>query len=200
MILAIIAVGETYRKELDSNVELLKKLPCPIIVLSDKVEHDCFFYKLHSGQDFSYFEKLYFSLELVERFGEDVLYADVKRLKTFDFENLEMNTLGSLQFLRYWPLGDKFENYIEQPYWRPFIQKCESEKIDYKNLPAIDESLLLFKKTIKASALIDEIREIQPVFREMWKSQHVYKAMDNAEGLALSYALQKCLLNKKLND
>jgi hypothetical protein len=57
---------------------------------------------------------------------------------------------------------------------------------------AIRETELFFSKDIDANCLVKHLKNIQPLFRKMSLKNPTYPCYDNAEGIALSYALKKC--------
>jgi hypothetical protein len=188
MIISLVAVGEEYTNKLDFAIESFKSHK--ISLLSDLVRDDVFYCQKYENKKFSYFDKLYFSLDLVDKFKEDVFYLDVTKINEVDL-SFPKNQL--FYYKSHWPYGDIFENYLQYNFFEPIINYWEEKNVDYKSLPVIRETELFFSKEIDSKLIIKKLKDIQPIFRNMSLRQQNYPGYDNAEGLALSYVLK--LLN-----
>jgi hypothetical protein len=188
MIITLVAVGYGYSDKIN---EVLHKLSnYKVCLLTDVIIDDVFYCEKYLNNTFSYFDKFYFSLQMVEKFKDDVFYIDINKIDEVDF-NFNKDT--QFYFKSHWPYGDYFEDYFKYTnYFNPFIDYCNSVGIDYKRLPVIRETELFFGKDINTNSMLHLLREIQPIFRKMCSEQTKYKGLDNGEGLALSYALKRC--------
>jgi hypothetical protein len=191
MIIALIAIGEKYREMLDSQVERLKASSHRVALLTDKPDYDFEWVEEYTEPKFSYFEKMYFSLRMIDKFEDDVYYIDVRYLEDIDLSNLEADMSKQFWFKGYWPYGDYLQDYEHLDYFEPFIYYCKANGIDYKRLEAIGETEFCFRKDVPTEELSRALENIQPIFRAMWHRQTNYECYDNAEGIALAFALKK---------
>lgn len=191
MIIALIAIGDKYREMLDSQLERLKNSPHQIALLTDKPVYDFEWVEEYTEPKFSYFEKMYFSLRMIEQFQDDVYYIDVRYLEDIDLSNLKADMSKPFWFMGHWPYGDYLEDYEHLDYFEPFIYYCKANHVDYKRLEAIGETEFCFRKDIPTRDLARALENIQPIFRAMWERQTNYECYDNAEGIALAFALKK---------
>lgn len=185
MIISLVAVGEQYRNKLDFVIEHFKSHK--ISLLTDLVRDDVFFCKKYQNEKFSYFDKLYFSLNLIDKFKEDVFYVDITKVSEVDL-SFPKNKL--FYYKSHWPYGDTFGDYTQYSFFEPIINYWEEKKVEYKSLPVIRETELFFNKEIDSKLIIQKLKDIQPMFRNMSLREQNYSGYDNAEGLALSYVLK----------
>ena len=189
MIISLVAVGDSYR----DKISLEKLTPYNVCLLSDIKNTDVFYSEKYDKERFSYFDKLYFSLDMVERFKEDVFYIDVTKL---DEVNFDFPKDGPFYYKSHWPYGDYFDDYIKYDYFEPLIKYFSDNGVDYKSLPAIRETEIFFSKNLNVELIKNRLKEIQPIFREMSINKPVYSGYDNAEGIALSYVMKTLKLIK----
>lgn len=185
MIIALVAVGEQYRNQID---DALKKFNSyDICLLSDIERNDVFYFEKYKSETFSYFDKLYFSLNMVSKFKSDVFYVDINK-----FNEVNLNFLKSslFYFKSHWPYGNTFGDYIQYEYFKPIIDYWSNNNINYLDLPAIRETELFFNKKMDVDEVVEGLKQLQPIFREMSELKQTYVGHDNAEGLALSYVLK----------
>lgn len=185
MIISLVAVGEQYRNKLDFALEHFKSHK--ISLLTDLVRNDVFYCQKYENENFSYFDKLYFSLDLIDKFKEDVFYVDVTKINEVDL-HFPKNQL--FYYKSHWPYGDTFEDYIQYNFFESIINYWEEKNVDYTSLPVIRETELFFNKDIDSKQIIKKLKDIQPIFRDMSLKVRNYSGFDNAEGLALSYVLK----------
>lgn len=185
MIISLVAIGEQYRNKIDFALEYFK--PYKVSLLTDLIRDDVFYCQKYENEKFSYFDKLYFSLNLIDKFKEDVFYVDITKINEVDL-HFPKNQL--FYYKSHWPYGDKFEDYIQYDFFKPIINYWEEKNVDYKSLPVIRETELFFNKEIDSKLIIKKLKEIQPIFRDMSLKNQNYPGYDNAEGIALSYVLK----------
>lgn len=186
MIIAIVAVGEDYSNKIEYAIDYLKDYD--ICLLTDSYKRNVFYYEKYNNEKFSYFDKLYFSLKMVNKFKTDVFYVDINKL---DEINFDFPKDSKFYFKSHWPYGNNFKDYLKyNDYFLPFISYCEAMNVDYNILPAIRETELFFGKDIDTKFICKELKKLQPIFRTMSHSQTKYKGLDNGEGIALSFALK----------
>jgi len=185
MIISLVAVGETYANKVNDALEYFKSYD--ICLLSDIKRNDVFYFEKYDKEKFSYFDKLYFSLDLVNKFNRDVFYVDITKISEVD---MNFNKNNVFYYKSHWPHGDYFEDYTHYEYFQPLIDYWDKNNIDYKKLPAIRETELFFMKQINSKFVTEELKKIQPIFREMSIKNQTYHGYDNAEGIALAFALK----------
>jgi len=185
MIISLVAVGEQYRSKLNFALEYFKTYK--ISLLTDLVIDEVFNCQKYENEQFSYFDKLYFSLETVNKFKEDVFYVDITKIEEVDL-HFPKNKL--FYYKSHWPYGNLFGDYIQYVYFNQIINYWKENKVDYLNLPAIRETELFFSKDIDSNLIIEKLKDIQPIFRDMSLKERNYRGYDNAEGIALSYVLK----------
>jgi hypothetical protein len=185
MILSLVAVGETYREKLESVLHNFNTYK--ICLLTDLEREDVFYCEKYSDERFSYFDKFYFTLNLINKFKEDVFYVDVTKTNEIDL-NFPKNQL--FYYKSHWPYGDTFDSYKKYNYFKPLVKHWDGNNLNYDYLPAIRETELFFNKDIDSESIIEKLKEIQPIFRDMSIRESNYPGYDNGEGIALSYALK----------
>lgn len=186
MLICLVAIGEKYNNHLTSALNFFKYYD--VCLLSDVERNDVFYFEKHDNE-FSYFDKLYFSLNMVNKFKRDVFYVDVNKIYGVDL-NFEKNKL--FYHKHHWPFGNSFQDYLTYDFFDPLIKNWPDSNIDFTQLPAIGETELFFNKKLDVTSIIKHLENIQPLFREMSLVKPTYSGYDNAEGIALAYALKKC--------
>jgi len=187
MIIALVSVGEHYNDKLKEALDFFKSYD--ICLLSDIETKNIFYYEKYMNDKFSYFDKLYFSLNMVNKFKRDVFYVDITKTSEVNFDFVKTN---KFYFKSHWPFGNHLKDYLQYEFFNPLIEDWSEPDIDYTELVAIRETELFFSKDIDANCLVKHLKNIQPLFRKMSLKNPTYPCYDNAEGIALSYALKKC--------
>ncbi len=185
MIISIVSVGESYNEKLKFALDFFKSYD--VCLLSDKKRDDVFYFEKYEGGKFSYFDKLYFSLDLVTKFKRDVFYVDVTKISEV---NLDFSKDCLFYYKSHWPFGDLFQDYLKYDFFDPLVEDWDDLNVDYKKLPAIRETELFFSKDLNADLVIEKLKSIQYIFRKMSIKKPTYPGYDNAEGIALAYALR----------
>jgi hypothetical protein len=184
MVISLVAVGEPYRNKLELVLNKFKSYK--ICLLTDLKREDVFYCEKYQNDRFSYFDKFYFSLDIINKFKEDVFYVDITKVNEI---NLDFPKNQLFYYKSHWPYGNTFFNYKKYSYFEPLI-KYWGDNVNYDCLPAIRETELFFNKDIDSESIIKKLKEIQPIFREMSIKESNYPGYDNGEGIALSYALK----------
>ena len=185
MIISLVSVGASYNEKLNFALDFFKSHD--VCLLSDTERDNVFYFEKYDGGKFSYFDKLYFSLELVNKFKTDVFYVDVTKVSEVD---LTFSRDCLFYYKSHWPFGNLFSDYLKYDFFDPLVEKWDNPDIDYRNLPAIRETELFFSKDLDVNLISKRLKSIQPLFREMSIRKPTYPGYDNAEGIALAYALR----------
>lgn len=187
MILALVAVGDVYIKNSLIHIDKFINRGWDVRVLTDKPEKyrrvKTYQYK---NKIFSYFDKLLFLLKIMEEEKSSVLYVDADWVQNVKRDFME-NFKGSNDFLYYdnWPEYDDEYFSIIHDYWK----KIEFDNV---NLETILEWVIYFPYSEKISKLRHDLEEIKPVFEYTSLCHNTeYNGLGNAEGLGLSYILNK---------
>jgi hypothetical protein len=162
MIVSLVAVGKDYNNQLTFALDFFKEYD--ICLLGDIERDDVFYFEKYNKVKFSYFDKLYFSLSMVDKFYHR----------------------------KHWPFGNTLQDYLMYDFFNPLIENWVDSDVDFTQLLAIGETELFFNKKLDVKSIIKHLEIIQPIFREMSTTKPTYTGYDNAEGIALSYALKKC--------
>lgn len=193
MILSIVAVGEQYAKICLPHLDRFKKRGYDIKILTDNPNfftgYDT---QLYENKIFSYFDKLIFSLRLIEKHKTDVLYIDSDWIGNVNDEFIK-NFSGDKNVLYYdnWE-NDLFINYIEDFYWKDLLFYFNLNKIEYNHLKLPLEWIFYFPNINNVSQVLFDLEKIKPIFD--WISTVVpsqYIGNGNGEGLGLSHVLDK---------
>ena len=187
MRVSLVAVGKDYNNQLTFALDFFKEYD--ICLLGDIERDDVFYFEKYNKVKFSYFDKLYFSLSMVDKFKRDVFYVDVNKISDV-FLDFEKNKL--FYHRKHWPFGNTLQDYLMYDFFNPLIENWVDSDVDFTKLPAIGETELFFNKKLDVKSIIKHLEIIQPIFREMSTTKPTYTGYDNAEGIALSYALKKC--------
>ncbi len=193
-IIALVAVGEFYIQEIKDYYWDLKKDGFTIKVLTDDSSHfDVNDVTIYKRPVFNYFDKLHFSLSLVEKYGKNVIYMDgTSALPKHIVANISSRSDSDFIYTSNWPKGN-FYGYEDDPCFRYLF-----EYFHYKNIPIIDyptilEQVMVFKKTINYELINKELQIIQTVFdyiSVMNNNTYIRPfVLGSAEGLALSIVL-----------
>ena len=208
--LAIVAVGD-YAMELVYGLSIIENLGNhfnTVNVLTDKVEtlqnytsgtKLTYIFTPYQKEQFNYFDKLYFSLNLSLVTKKDTVYCDagmLNRLNDYDFNNDN----PGIVYPREW--GDNSSNAnmlrgfgcdaFEEGYWDEFIVYLEKNGIKPDSVPTIFEQTLLFNYDENYDQVISYLESVEDLFIGYSNSKESkYTAVGNGEGLALAYACIK---------
>lgn len=193
MILSIVAVGDRYVENCLPHLDRFKNCGYQIKILTDNpksfIGYDV---QLYENKIFSYFDKLIFSLRLVEKYKTDVLYIDADWIQNVN-DNFIKEFSGHDNVLYYdnWEYGI-FENCSNDFYWKDLLFYFNLNKINYNHLKLPLEWIFYFPTISNISEVLFDIEKIKPIFD--WISTVVpsqYTGNGNGEGLGLSYVLDK---------
>lgn len=195
IIIALVAVGELYVKEIIPYYNSLKEAGYDVKVLTDQPDlfkEDAFIYK---KRVFNFFDKLYFSLNLVEKYNKTVIYVDGQEAISPELINQYTTEIDTdFMYTADWTLGG-FHEYMDKANFKHLVEYLNIFKIPVKNYLTIYEHILVFNKSIDSSLVIKELEDIQPVFDYMalLNCGMYFKnyELGDAEGLALSIVLDK---------
>jgi hypothetical protein len=153
---------------------------------------------VYNRKIFTYLDKLFFCLELVEEYNCSVLsldsdkYYEEHRIRSF----IEKSQHHQITYQGSWP-GGNFDAYKDiNPCFKYLKEYCEYRGIEYKNWKTIWEYAMFFRDDIDYQAIKYELETIAPVFTYMsLMNKDTYDrtpfALGGAEGLALSIVLDK---------
>jgi hypothetical protein len=193
MILAIVAVGDRYIENCLPHLDRFKNYGYQIKILTDNpksfIGYDV---QLYENKIFSYFDKLIFSLRIVEKYKTDVLYIDADWIQNVN-DNFIKEFSGHDNVLYYddWEYVI-FENCSNDFYWRDLLFYFNLNKISYNHLKLPLEWMFYFPNINNISDVLLDIEKIKPIFD--WISTVVpsqYTGNGNGEGLGLSHVLDK---------
>ena len=197
MILSIVAVGDFYIDSCKPYLNKFKDKGYDIEILTDQPQKfDDYNTHFYENKIFSYFDKLIFSLRLVEKYKTDVLYIDSDWLQYIN-DNFINSFSGSNNVL-YCENWEKeiFGNCLDDFYWKDLIFYFNLYNIDYKHIILPMEWMFYYPKIENVSDLLYDLEKIKPIFD--WISTVVssqYSGNGNGEGLGLSYVLDKNKVN-----
>ena len=208
--LAVVAIGK-YAMEFVYSLGIIENLSNhfnTVYVLTDKVEtlqnytsgtKLTYIFTPYQKEQFNYFDKLYFSLNLALVTQKDTLYCDAGMLNRLNDYDLNNNTPG-LVYPREWGENSSNANMLrgfgcdafEEGYWDEFIVYLEKHGIKPDSVPTIFEQTLLFNYDENYDQVISYLESVEDLFIGYSKSKHnKYTAVGNGEGLALAYACIK---------
>ena len=208
--LAIVAVGD-YAMEFVYGLSVIENLGShfnTVNVLTDKVEtlqnytsgtKLTYIFTPYQKEQFNYFDKLYFSLNLSLVTKKDTVYCDagmLNRLNDYDFNNDNPGVV----YPREWGNNSSNANMLrgfgcdafEEGYWDEFIVYLEKNGIKPDSVPTIFEQTLLFNYNENYDQVISYLESVEDLFIGYSNSKESkYTAVGNGEGLALAYACIK---------
>lgn len=190
-IVVLVAVGDTYVNEILEYYTELKSNQIIIKILTDQPElFDLNDVVLYQKTVFNYFDKIFFSLKIVEMYQKSVIYVDGSTPIFKDsFDTLMEQLTFNFLYVNNWPKGDFFE-YKDETCFRFLLEYMNYRNIPLKNYPTITEQIMVFNKSINYQLIKRELEIIQPVFdyislmNDMTYSKPF--VLGGAEGLALS--------------
>lgn len=193
-IISLVAVGDFYTEEIMPHYEKFKVKGLDVNVLTDKPE-------LFNNGDttqytksvFNYFDKIFHSLYLIEKYNKSVIYLDGS--SNIDMNNLtthQISSYGDFTYFENWPAGNFF-NYKDEKCFRFLLEYFEYRNIKLKDYPTISEKIMIFNKSLNHKLVKHELEKIQPVFDyiSLMNDMTYIKpfVLGGAEGLALSIIL-----------
>ena len=201
MNLCLVIVGEDYVEALHGGVKHLSSFEKDkIYVLTDEKlkvsnilkEYNVEYFE-YKEKHFSYFNKLYFLLDIINKANGNVVYVDIKRLKyllNYDILNIKqgINTIG--------PWGndtktaDKLINKKTECFEKGYFNEIvKSFDITPKKIETILEQLLVITPDINSSKILQILKNYEELFiKTSITKKSVYDCVGNGEGLALGYA------------
>lgn len=210
MVLALVSINNPYCDDISKKIKRFVDNGWEIFILTnhpnDFTEYNTVFYPY---KIFSYYYKLLFSLSIVEKYDKDVLYVDIKNIDEVS-DNIIKNFKGSDKFifLDHWQVlvtrgseimeckFDKWEKFNDNidPYFIQLKEYFNKINFDYSEMITIWERIMYFPKYKNVSEIILELEKIKPIFEYssiINDSDYKNKGIGNAEGLAMSYILNK---------
>lgn len=150
---------------------------------------------------FNYFDKLFFCIDIVEKYKTNVLYFDAKNIHNnywFDKKTIESYISKSKDYhFTYpysWPHGG-FDYYKNNKVFKYLLDYMEYRKIPIIDYQTIHEKVFFFSKDIDVKLLRRELEIIKPVFDYVSimkdATYQVPFRLGCAEGLALSIVLER---------
>jgi len=193
-IISLVAVGDFYVHEIESTYYRLKNEGYEVKILTNNPK---FFDKrdivVYQKENFNYFDKIYFSIDLIKQYGKTVIYFDGS-----DSPNIETIIRRILKedshfiYRENWPKGD-FYNYKDENCFRFLLEYLNYRKMPLINYPTISEKLMIFNKKLDHKLVKSELEKIQPVFDYISVMNYTTYSkpfvIGGAEGLALSIVL-----------
>jgi hypothetical protein len=193
-IIVLVAVGEYYNQEIKDYYWDLKNSGFTIKVLTDEPSHyDINDISLYNRPIFNYFDKIHFSLKIVEEYGNNVIYMDgTSALPKHILTNISSRSESDFIYTSNWPKGN-FYGYEDDPCFRYLFEYFRYKNIPIINYPTILEQVMVFKKTINYKLINKELQILQTVFdyiSVMNDNTYIRPfVLGSAEGLALSIVL-----------
>lgn len=193
-IIALVAVGEFYIQEIKDYYWDLKKLGFSVKVLTDDSsyfdENDV---TLYEKPIFNYFDKLYFSLNLIKKYNKNIIYMDgTSALPQNILLDITQRSDSDFIYTSNWPKGNFFA-YDYTPSFKYLFDYLKYKQIPIKDYPTILEQVMVFKKTIDYKLISKELQIIQTVFDyvSIMNDETYIRpfVIGSAEGLALSIVL-----------
>ena len=197
-ILCLVAVGDKYTPYISPSIEKLSE-KYDLCLLTNKKNrlYGVLDQEIYTSKIFTYFAKLTFCIRMALKYKQGVYYCDINKLEELD--KLSVNNDGAFYYLRHWPVAEYFHEMEHVQYWRKLIWFWMDRKYDYKQLTTIEEHAFYLPYSDKLNKLEYVVEEIKPIFEyTSLTNDNPYKAIGNGEGLALSYALDVCNINKQI--
>jgi hypothetical protein len=195
-IVALVAVGRSYVEEIVPYYNRLKKSGYEVKVLTDHLDQfESEDVTPYTKRIFNYFDKIYFTLELVKRYNRTVIFVDGEEsIAEWMIERYTNNLTTDCTYVEDWQLGG-FLRYANEATFEYLTKYLALYDIPIKDYPTIYEHIVVFNKTIDYQLVIDQLEQIQPVFDYMavlnCKLYNKPFILGHAEGLALSIILDQ---------
>jgi len=197
-ILCLVACGDKYTPYISSSIEKLSE-KYDLCLLTNKKNrlYGVLDQEIYTSKIFTYFAKLTFCIRMALKHKQGVYYCDINKLDELD--NLSAKHDGAFYYLRHWPGVKYFYELEHENYWRKIIWFWMDRGYDYSGLTTIEEHAFYLPYSDKLDKLEYVVEEIKPIFEyTSLTNDNIYKAIGNGEGLALSYALDVCDINKQI--
>ena len=124
-------------------------------------------------------------------------YCDINKL--YELANIDVTDKYKFTYIREWPKLTYFSQMENEMYWRKLVWFWIERGYDYKQLKTIEEHCFYMPFHKQNEKLLHTIEEIKPVFEYLsitHENKYSDRGIGNGEGLALSYALDVCNMNK----
>lgn len=193
-IIVLVAIGEFYIQEIKDYYWELKNSGFTVKVLTDDPTHfDINDISLYDKPIFNYFDKIHFSLKIVEEYNANVIYMDgTSALPKEILTTISSKSNSDFIYTKNWPKGN-FYDYQDDPCFRYLFQYFHYKNIPIIDYPTILEQVMVFKKNIDYRLIKKELQIIQTVFdyiSVMNNNTYIRPfVLGSAEGLALSIIL-----------
>jgi len=153
--------------------------------------------EIYTSKIFSYFAKLTFSIRMALKHKRGAYYCDINKL--YELANIDVTDKYKFTYIREWPKLTYFSQMENEIYWRKLVWFWIERGYDYKQLKTIEEHCFYMPFHKQNEKLLHTIEEIKPVFEYLsitHENKYSDRGIGNGEGLALSYALDVCNMNK----
>lgn len=201
MILTLILVGDEHINDALPHIRIFSSNGWLVEILTDQPEKfkgsDNRYVNIteYNEKIFSYFQKLLFPIQISKKHKSGVLYVDSSLL--FAIPRVFINYFeGGDSFLYYknWPNGETLKDYINDIYFSKIVDYFVMKNIkNYENFITILEWIYYIPyDENKVDKLLYDAENIKPIFEytSVIFKPH-YSGVGNAEGLGLSYILDK---------
>lgn len=206
MILALVSINNVVDETIYPHIDKFIENGWDVRILTNNLD----FYKHYNVvyypyKIFSYYYKLLFPLQVMEKEHKDILYIDIKNLHEIDIDFIK-NFKGSNHFLYldHWQKLDSYDEINDRHIFVPWVKICDNElplieplidyfnliKFDYSEMITIWERMMYFPYFDNISDIIYEIEKVKPIFEYMSiNDDNIYskRGIGYGEGLALSY-------------
>jgi hypothetical protein len=206
MILCLISVGGIYNSEMDFHIKQYVENGWDVIILTNTPELFSQYKTIYYPYKvFSYFFKLLFPLQIMEKEKQDVLYIDIKNLGEISQRIIEeFKGSDSFLYLDHWQKLDHYNQITGQYYFVPWVKMTDHQiklleplheyfdeiNFDSSELVTIWERMMYFPFFDNVSEILYELEKIKPLFEYMSiidDGDYSQKGIGYGEGLALSY-------------
>lgn len=205
MILTLVLVGDEHITDARPFIRMFSSKGWTIEILTDQpgklkgIGYDNINLHQYNNKIFSYFEKILFPIQISQKYKSGVLYVDSSLLFAVPKSFIEsFNESNSFLYYKNWPNGETFKDYKDDVYFGNIIDYFVMEKVEnYEDLITILEWIYYIPyNEDKVEQLIYDVERIKPIFEysSVIFKPH-YSGIGNAEGLALSYVLNKNLIS-----
>lgn len=194
-IFSLVAVGESYIKEIEGTYKTLKANNFQVKILTDNPDlFDKDDVTIYQKSNFNYFDKIYFSLNLIQLYKKSVIYLDGGYDVNFSkLINQISKRNEHVLYRENWPNGNFFE-YKDERCFRFLLEYLDYRKIPVINYQTISEKIMVFNKNVDHNLIKLELEKIQPVFDfiSLMNDTTYTKpfVIGGAEGLAMSIILE----------
>ena len=204
MILTLVLVGDEHINDARPFIRMFSSKGWIVEILTDQPEklkgigYDDIILHQYNEKIFSYFDKLIFPIQISQKHKSGVLYIDSSLLFATPKSFIEsFKDCDSFLYYKNWPNGETLKDYKDDVYFSKIIDYFVVENFKkYEELKTILEWIyyIPYDKD-KVDQLLYDLERIKPIFEytSVIFKPH-YNGIGNAEGLALSYVLNKNLI------